>query len=99
MTNRKFISECLVQIYQEYNKLEETVNNKSDQELDEILRDDFLMYVTNIHFHFEFLQMMISRVNEDADPEDGCRSLMTNEELIDYFDKNWDLVIEAPIDK
>lgn len=93
MENREMISECLYEIQQKYKLLEELIDSKSDQQLDGILEVYFKEYVTNINTNFNFLQMIISRVNEDEYLETGRKSMMSNEDLEEYFKENWDLLI------
>ncbi len=93
MGNRKMISESLAEIYRRYKMLNELVDNASDQELDNILAFHFLQYSINIEINFAFLQMIISRVNEEEYFETGRNSLMNNEELKEYFKDNQDLIV------
>ncbi len=93
MEIREMISESLAENYRRYKMLKELVDNTSDQELDKILDFHFIEYTYNIGANFTFLQMIISRVNEDEYFETGRKTLMNNEELEEYFKENWDFLI------
>jgi len=93
MENRKLISECLSKIYDRYNRLKEIVDNTPDESLNDILDNHFWEYTTNIEANFSFLEMIVSRrILEDESSEES-KFDMTNEELDEYFQENWDSVI------
>ena len=91
MSIRDEIYEC-IDIFDRNNSwLKELVENKTDQELDDILGEYFFTFVYDILINFEVLQMLISRVDVYDTDESGRKSLMTNDELKDYIAKYLDM--------
>jgi len=91
MPIRDEIYEC-IDIFDRNNSwLKELVENKTDQELDDILGEYFFTFAYNIFINFEVLQMLISRVDVHDTDESGRKSLMTNDELEDYIAKYLDM--------
>ena len=88
MEIRDSISEAFEYIQQRSNELRAIVDKCSDQELEDILSERFLEYGYHIAEIFQFMKMIITREDEDAD-----HTKMTNKELKAYFEENWDFSI------
>ena len=89
MNNRDMLLDELEDIERRCQRLKEPVNNLSDEELENILDEHFAEFGTNIHIIFNFMQMVVTRVNESESSETGRKSLMSNEELEKYFNDHW----------
>ena len=89
MNKREMLLDVLEYIEQRCQRLKEPVNNLSGEELENILDEHFAEFGTNIHIIFNFMQMIVTRINESEFSETGRKSIMSNKELIKYFDAHW----------
>jgi hypothetical protein len=92
MMYRNLILAILNSIHDDLESLEELLNDKSDQELEEILMESFMQFTRNIKNNIKFQRMIIVRFIDDVQ-HDG-KSFMTNEELETYFLEHWNLLID-----
>jgi len=63
-----------------------------NQELEIILEFYFKEFGFYILVNFDFMEMIVTRMNHNADLDNSNKSKMSNEELEKYFEKNWDLL-------
>lgn len=92
MDNRKTVLDVLQKIQDKYEYLKNVAENATDQELENILDNQFYEFGTNIQVNFDFMEMIVTRMNHNADLDNSNKSKMSNEELGKYFEKNWDLL-------
>jgi len=93
MKNRERVLRHLNAIVWRCQHLKEMINDKSDQELENIFISCFDEYTTNILANSVFLEILISRVDEEAYNKTGRKVVMTNEELEEYFRDHRDRLI------
>ena len=89
MYNREMLLGVLEYIERRCQRLKEPVNNLSDEELENILYEHFEQFAMNIHIIFDFMQMVVTRVNESESSESGRKTIMSNKELEKYFNDKW----------
>ena len=87
MEKRRIILEVLQKVRNRLEQLEEVIQKTPNHELENILEDHFREFGINIEANFDFMEKIVTRM------EYSDTAKMSNEELENYFEEHWDVLI------